>query len=319
VSLADTPFYHVTSRCVRRAYLCGKDQFTGRDYEHRRGWLEDRLRVLSSLFSIHLCAYAVMSNHYHLVVKLTPEESNFWSDDDVLNRWTALFRGPVLVQRYRAGETLTDAELKSVQDMAAVYRERLSSLSWFMKCLNEPIARKANAEDHCTGHFWEARFSSQPLRSPRALFTAMAYVDLNPIRAKKAISPEQSDHTSIKARIEGNDGTESVRRAIARMLTRGELNHGVLRERPLLAFEDDHPALNETAGCTEPLHMRRIEYLRLVDESGRVGVRGKRGRIDPSLEPILERLGLSATQWVSASTTFRLYYRRGEIRLTQAA
>ena len=319
VSLADTPFYHVTSRCVRRAYLCGKDQFTGRDYEHRRGWLEDRLRVLSSLFSIHLCAYAVMSNHYHLVVKLTPEESNSWSDDDVLNRWTALFRGPVLVQRYRAGETLTDVELKSVQDMAAIYRERLSSLSWFMKCLNEPIARKANAEDQCTGHFWEARFSSQPLRSTRALFTAMAYVDLNPIRVRKAISPEQSDHTSIKARIEGNDGTESVRRAIARMLTRGELNHGALRERPLLAFEDDHPTLSATAGCTEPLHMRRIEYLRLVDESGRVGVRGKRGRIDPSLEPILERLGLSATQWVSASTTFRLYYRRGELRLTQAA
>ena len=319
VCVADTPYYHVTSRCVRRAFLCGKDRFSGRDYEHRRGWLEERLRVLSSLFSIHLCAYSVMSNHYHLVVRLNPDESDQWSDDEVLNRWTALFRGPLLVQRYRAGVPLTTAELDTVQATARVYRERLGSLSWFMKCLNEPIARKANAEDRCTGHFWEARFTSQPLRSTQALLTAMAYVDLNPVRAQMANSPEQSDHTSIQARINGKYGRASVRKAVAHMLRRGELHHAEIPERPLLAFDDDNRTPNETAGNFEPLPMRQAEYLNLVDQAGRIGLHDKRGRIDPSLDPILERLGLSADQWVSASTAFRRYYRRGELRLTQAA
>ena len=120
VCLSDTPYYHVHSRCVRRAFLCGIDRLSGQSYEHRRGWIEDRLRVLSSLFSIELCAYAVMSNHYHLVVKLNPAESDGWSDDDVLHRWTALLRGPLLVQRHRAGESLSSAEQDTVRSIAAV-------------------------------------------------------------------------------------------------------------------------------------------------------------------------------------------------------
>ena len=103
VSISDTPYYHVYSRCVRRAFLCGVDRYSGHSYEHRRQWIEDRIKVLSSLFSIDLCAYAVMSNHYHLVVKLNPAEAEQWSNDDVLERWTAMFRGPLLVQRYRTG------------------------------------------------------------------------------------------------------------------------------------------------------------------------------------------------------------------------
>ena len=92
VCVADTPYYHVTSRCVRRAFLCGVDRYSGRSYEHRRAWVEDRIRILSSIFSVSIYAYAVMSNHYHLVVRLNPEEASTWSDSEVLDRWTALFR-----------------------------------------------------------------------------------------------------------------------------------------------------------------------------------------------------------------------------------
>ena len=324
VCLSNTPYYHVSSRCVRRAFLCGVDQRTGQSYEHRRGWIEDRLRVLASIFSLELCAYAVMSNHYHLVVKLNPDEASRWSNDEVLERWTALFRGPLLVQRYRDGEALTPIELDTVRSMATVFRDRLASLSWFMKCLNEPIARQANAEDGCTGHFWEARFHSQALCSDQALLTAMAYVDLNPIRAGLARTPEQSEYTSIKARIEGDRsrsaGTVStVTDAVSRMLERDELYHWNTPLRPLMHFSDEVECTHDTGKTSDTLPMRRIEYLKLVDTTGRHLAHGKRGRIDPALEPILTRLGLSAEQWIKTSSAFRQHYRNGDLRTRQPA
>ena len=99
ISLADTPYYHITSRCVRRAFLCGVDHCSGQSCEHRRQWAVDRIRLLSSLFAIDVCAYAVMSNHYHLVFKLCPEQLNDASDEAIMDRWCAMFKGPLLVQR----------------------------------------------------------------------------------------------------------------------------------------------------------------------------------------------------------------------------
>jgi REP element-mobilizing transposase RayT len=318
VCVADTPYYHVYSRCVRRAFLCGVDRHTGKSYEHRRAWVEDRLRVLSSLFSIDLCAYAVMSNHYHLVVKLNPGESAKWTDDEVLQRWTSLFRGPLLVQRYRAGETLNSAELDTVREIAAVYRWRLGSLSWFMKCLNEAIARQANAEDRCSGHFWEARFCSQPLRSEQALLAAMAYVDLNPVRARLAKTPEASEYTSIRARLQNDRQASTETAPVTRMLGRGELHHFELPIRPLLGFAS---TTERTGGMNtaDTLPVREADYLQLVDQTGRLIIDGKRGRLDPSLAPILDRMGLSTTQWVWASTNFSKHYRSGTLRLRRTA
>jgi len=319
VCVADTPYYHVTSRCVRRAFLCGIDQHTGKSYEHRRTWIEDRVRVLSSLFSIDLCAYAVMSNHYHLVVKLNPRESDDWSNDEVLQRWTALFRGPLLVQRYRAGASLSAAEQDTVCSIAAVFRARLGSLSWFMKCLNEPIARQANAEDRCTGHFWEARFHSQPLRSEQALLAAMAYVDLNPVRAQLAATPEASEYTGIRARLQGDYRRRTRSGSVVRMLERGELHHFNSPIRPLLGFSDSAERKNSFGQAAGTVPLEQQDYLQLVDLTGRLVTPGKRGRIEPVLAPILDRLGLSPAQWTEASTAFRQHYRNGYLRLKQTA
>ena len=140
VSLEATPYYHCISRCVRRAFLCGEDRVSGRSFEHRRQWIVERVKRLAGIFAVDVCAYAVMSNHYHLVLRLRPERAREWSDEEVLKRWSELFSGPLLVRRFLCGARLGKAELQRVSRFAGTYRERLGDLSWFMRCLNKSIA-----------------------------------------------------------------------------------------------------------------------------------------------------------------------------------
>jgi hypothetical protein len=157
-----------------------------------------------------------MSNHYHLVIRIDSERVRQWSDEDVLQRWTRIFAGPLFVQRYLDDEerdNLSDSQLNQVYDWAELYRQRLCDLSWYMRVLNETIARKANAEDDCTGRFWEGRFKSQALLDEQAVLMAMSYVDLNPVRAGIADTPEDSAHTSIAKRLERRNNSAPGRPA----------------------------------------------------------------------------------------------------------
>ena len=264
VSIEDTPYYHCISRCVRRAFLCGVDAQTGFNFEHRRQWIVDRIKLLSSVFAIDLCAYAVMSNHYHLVIKINADEVKQWSDEEVARRWLQIFSGPLLMHQFLTNTELTETELKNVADLFSTWRKRLCDLSWFMRCLNEPIARMANREDHCTGRFWEGRFKSQALLDARALLACMTYVDLNPIRAAIAKTPEHSDYTSIQARILHPE--DSCLRPFA-----------------------------DQAGDDVGIPFKLKDYLELVDWGGREIKRNKRGYIPVKAPPILERLRMDAT------------------------
>jgi len=263
ISLEDTPYYHCISRCVRRAFLCGRDPLTGFNFEHRRQWIVDRIKLLCSVFAVDLCAYAVMHNHYHIVVRINADEIKEWSDEKVARRWMQLFSGPLLMHQFLTNADLTAGELVCVADLLTSWRRRLGDLSWFMRCLNEPIARMANSEDHCTGRFWEGRFKSQALLDGRAVLACMAYVDLNPIRAALAKTPEQSDYTSIQERI-----------------THPE--HTFLR--PFAEQGDDDTGI--------PFKLN--DYLQLVDWGGREIKRNKRGYIPSQAPPILARLQMDA-------------------------
>ncbi|NRB23691.1 transposase, partial [Shewanella sp.] len=201
VSLEDTLYYHCVSRCVRKAFLCGVDHYTGQSYEHRRDWVESRLLELAAVFAIDICAYVVMSNHLHLVLRIDVELAKHWSDIEVVTQWQKLFKGDSLNHDFVKGEPLESYQQSIINKRVKEYRLRLMDISWFMRALNEPIARRANAEDKCTGRFWEGRFKSQALLDEAAVLACMAYVDLNPIRAKMAATPETSDFTSIKLRI----------------------------------------------------------------------------------------------------------------------
>jgi len=161
IHIDSTPYYHCISRCVRRAFLCGKDRYSGKCYEHRRQWIVDKIKQLSSVFAIDICAYAVMSNHYHLVLHVDQDQASTWSMDEVIDRWCVLFGGPLLVKRYQQGDPISVVERNAVSDIVELWRSRLMDISWFMRCLNESIARQANQEDDCKGRFWSLlRFHS---------------------------------------------------------------------------------------------------------------------------------------------------------------
>jgi hypothetical protein len=105
------------------------------------------------------------------------------------------------VDRYRSGQNLSRAERDALGQLVSTWRERLSGISWFMRCLNEFVVRKAKQEDRCSGRLREERFKSQALLDEKALAACLAYVDLNPVRAKMAQTPESSEYTSIAERI----------------------------------------------------------------------------------------------------------------------
>ena len=279
ISLEDTPYYHCCSRVVRRAFLCGDDTYSGKNYDHRRAWVESLLFELEAVFAIDIAAFAVMSNHLHLVLRVDIETVNRWTDGEVLEQWHKLFKGDELTQKFVKGELVEAHEVSRLKHSIALYRSRLCDISWFMRCLNEPIARQANQEDNCTGRFWEGRFKSQALLDEAAVLACMTYVDLNPIRAQLTDTLEQSDHTSIQLRI--------------RAALKGEQPSNLL---PFIGNEcDDQP---------NGIAFSLADYLELVDDTGRIIRNDKRGYISESSAKILNRLNIPHDNWLKLTTEF---------------
>jgi REP element-mobilizing transposase RayT len=282
ISLQDTAYYHLMGRCVRRSWLCGFDKYSGRDYSHRKQWVLERLRHLTSMCAVNVCAYAILSNHYHLVVHVDQAKAKAWTLREVVDRWTSMFKVPPTVERWLTGEA-GQTEREVAEAKIETWRARLYDVSWFMKCLNEHLARRANAEDECTGHFWQSRFRSQALLDEAGLLTAMAYVDLNPIRAGIAATPEESEFTSIYERI------RELKVDSAAAEEGSQTNAKV----PLLPFQ--------STGVTQASIPFRLDaYLELVDWTGRVIVAGKRGFIDGKVPPIMRRLNVDPEAWTLA-------------------
>ena len=291
ISIDATPYYHCSSRCVRRAFLCGKDAYSGQSFEHRRQWIEDKMLELASVFAIDLCAYAVMHNHYHVVLYIDKALAQSWSRSEVIERWHQLFAGNDYSQRVLRGESLTPAEETNLNRFVALWRERLMDISWFMRILNEGIARMANQEDDCTGRFWEGRFSSQALLDEKALAACAAYVDLNPIRAGLANSLTESEHTSIKRRY------EKAQQAI-------QPDHPDQQVRDLLPF-----AGNPRQDMPKGIPLRLTDYLELVDWTGRILREDKKGAIPENIPPILEQLNIDPKQWCYLSRHFESQFK----------
>jgi hypothetical protein len=266
--------YHCIQRCVRRAFLCGVDPYSGRSFEHRKAWVEARIHLISECFAVAIHAYAIMSNHLHLVLAIHPDEAAKWSDDEVATRWACLFP-----PREDCAAAIELKRIRLLDDPVrlALIRQRLGSLSWLMRCLVEPIARRENREDDCRGRFWEGRYKCQALCDERSVLAAMAYVDLNPIRAGSAIQLSTSSHTSVVSRIE------------------------TAKSDPMLLARPLHPI----AGLARPeFGVCVADYLQLLDWTGRALAPDKRGRIAPEAPAILSMIDRDPKRWVIRVAAF---------------
>ena len=324
VSLEATPYYHCISRCVRRAFLMGTDARTGDCFDHRKEWLVELLGELASVFALEVCAYAVMSNHYHVVIRIVRGRAEAWSDEEVLDRAQKLF--PMTVKALRREAKESPAAKKALATKVLMYRERLFSLSWFMRCLNERIARRANREDGVRGRFWEGRFQSQPLLDAGALLTCMSYVDLNPVRAGLADSLSGSDFTSIQARLRSlgvavQDGSSST---VPLAPLHGDSTGPDVRDPSPDVREADvrgvSPDDRDDKGLG-PLPITLEDYVALVRFTGQaVREDGHAATLPPTLAATLQRVGLDEAHWLRTLRDFpsRAYAMLGERHLIDA-
>lgn len=240
------------------------------------------------MFAIDIAAYVIMSNHYHLVIRVNREQAQGWSVDELIDRWYRLYCGNPLVDLYRQGKIDDEVRLTRIEEFAEVWRERLFDISWFMRNLNELIAREANKEDNCTGRYWEGRYKSQALLDETALLSCMMYVDLNPIRANMCDDLTSSDFTSIQERIKYYQQAKRNKQQKYHQ-PQSLLPFGLNQDKNAIAFTV-------------------ADYFALADWSGRAIHPNKSGFIDGDVPKLIEELGLSQDEWLENVRNFRRQY-----------
>ncbi len=296
---------HITQRCVRGSFLMGHDPVSKKCYDHRKVWIEQRLKWFSAYFAIDLICFTILSNHFHLPMRSRPDLVATWDDLEVARRWLMICPS----RRDVNGEPLppTEARLNKIRNnpaLVAKLRLRLSDFSWWMRLLSQPLAAMANREDDQQGHFWQARFHAVRVCDEASLVACAMYDDLNPIRAAMAERLEASDFTSVQRRIESlqqqEDGASALRpdRFLAPVQIDANQN-----------ASDSLPSKTPYRASDKGfLSMSTIAYLELLDWTARQVVPSKAGATPSETPPVLERLGLNVAEWIGMVTNFgRLY------------
>ena len=301
---------HAISRTTRACWLFGDDPCSGKNYDHRKVWIENLIEHFAAYFAIDVLAYSILSNHHHQMLRSRADIVQTWDDTEVARRWLMICPE----RKDSEGHPLppSEAELNKIRNCPIRLEEirlRLSDVSWWMRLLNQRVAQRANCEDQAKGRFFEDRFKGIPVIDEESVLACAVYVDLNWIRACMAETLEQSDYTSCQRRIA----------ALKTDTHPTELNEGAKHRRKLLADSFLAPVdLCESSGRSGPrpsvcgarcsdkgfLPMSSQEYLELLDWSARQAASGKRGRTPTERPPILRRLGLSTTVWLQLVANF---------------
>ena len=146
---------HVCARVVRRCFLLGFDSVSKKNFDHRKTWIEDQLKLLASNFGLDLLSFAILSNHFHLILRSRPDVVATWDDTEVARRWLMLC--PKRKKPDKSPEAPNEFELNSIRndpDKLATIRNRLSDVAWWMRLLCQNIGTRANQEDKEVGNFF---------------------------------------------------------------------------------------------------------------------------------------------------------------------
>ncbi len=319
VDVSVTRWYHCITRCVRRAFLLGEGPL------NRKEWIENRLKELSEIFAVAVGGFSVLDSHLHLLVRLDPEVAGGWSNEDVVRRWGRLFP-----PRDKSRQTLpvSDVWVQSrLKDAAwvATIRARLHSLSWFMKCLKEPLSRLANRQDSTRGAFFEERFKSVAILDEESLLATCAYIDLNPVAAGIVEVPEASPHTSVTTRVnhvKAQGRTSDLKAAEHGSVAGSSASAGLEETIWLCPIEDRRRLDSSREGMLESISLG--SYLLLIDYTGRLFREGK-AVISAELSGILDRLGSNVESWQTRLEKLRSgrllgrFFAASRERLRQAA
>lgn len=321
---------HVFNRCVRRSFLCGFDAVSGKDYSHRKDWIRRRLEFLTGIFAFDIATYAIMGNHFHMVVRSRPDIVASWSDEEVAIRDMKL-QGKVWYRKDGTPRKSAPAEIQRIvndPDELQRLRRKLSNVSSLMAYFDRHIAYKANREDELTGFFWEGTFGASLIEDENSLLACMAYVDLNPIRAMMAETLEESDDTGAFERIHElrrdmatgqllldenpkSEGEEPVGKALgqARTLEWERGNHRSIGWLAPIELDERRPGPDRDERGRRPsrkgfLPISLLKYLEIVEWMGRQIRPGKRGHIPEEVPPIFERLGFSSQSFLESFFKF---------------
>jgi hypothetical protein len=310
---------HVMNRTVRRCFLFGFDSVSGKNYDHRKQWIDDQLRQQAMYFGIDLLSYSILSNHFHVMLRSRPDIVREWSDNEVARRWLMLC--PRLRDEQRRPIEPTEFEINRIvnnpQKLAAI-RNRLSDISWWMRLLSQHIAQRANREDGEIGKFFQARYRAVRMLDETATLACSAYVDLNPVRARQARTVDTSDYTSAQLRARDlqarsvsppvdsavnpaasattefpSDGNPSATMSLdnARHLAPIDLQEGTTTPGP------DAHAGGDRCSNKGFLPMSTEQYLELLNWTARRVVHDKSELTPPQVVSLLQRSGLSDETW----------------------
>jgi hypothetical protein len=303
--------YHCITRCVRRAFLCGFDKYIKKSFEHRKVWIENRIKYLDKIFLIDIGAYTIMANHLHLILSTRPDLVKLLSDEEILIRWNYLY--PSFRDKDGNIISIPEDEMKVLllnKERISELRKRLSCVSWLMKCLNEYVARRANKEDNCKGKFWEGRFKCQLLLGEAAKLACMVYTELNPTRAGLGEKIENNKHTSIYLRIKSYKANQ--RSNEVEMMKKKKLNKQ--QRKLVLKEEENRNAAKWLAPIEESksafLKMELEKYISLVEWTGKQIKKNKRGSIPIELNSVFERLEIDKKKWLRCVKAYGSVFHR---------